>query len=83
VKDFQTPAPRIERADVPVSRLAADMKAIVARQRACQILDEAAARTTSLSGRAAYLLDGWLVRHPEVPVSTDADYPGWTPGGAA
>jgi hypothetical protein len=65
------------------TQLAVDVKAIVARQRACQVLADAAEHTLSPSDRIAYALDGWLVRHPEAPVSTNADYPTWMPGGAA
>lgn len=43
----------------------------------------AAARTHSPSDRIAYRLDEWLVTHPDAPVSTPADYPNWTPGGAS
>jgi hypothetical protein len=77
-----TPRP-VSELGVPLSRLAADVNAIVARQRACQVLAEAAEHSSSPSDRIAYALDGWLVRHPEAPLSSDADYPGWTPGGAA
>lgn len=83
MKKFQTVPPRPEDADVPLSRLAADVRAIVARQRASQVLADAAAHTLSPSDRLAYALDGWFVGHPEVPLSTAADYPGWTPGGTA
>jgi hypothetical protein len=47
------------------------------------ILLAAAARTHSPSDQLAYRLDGWLVTHPDAPVSTAADYPNWTPGGAS
>lgn len=83
MKPFQTVPPRPEAVDVPLSQLAADVKAIVARQRACQVLTDAAANTCSPSDRLAYALDGWLVRHPEVRVSVDADYPDFHPGGQA
>jgi len=69
--------------DVPLSRLAADVRATVARQRACQTLWEARLRTNSPSDRVAYAFDVDLIEHPEWPVSTEADYPGWTPGGTA
>lgn len=68
--------------DVPASRLEADLKALVARQRACQVLAEAAARTESPSDRLAYVHDAWLLTHPEA-CSTSADYPNWQPGGAS
>ncbi|MBQ1122592.1 hypothetical protein [Streptomyces sp. B15] len=46
----------------------------------CATLRAAAERTHSESDRRAYVLDMVLVTHPE-RVSTDADYPDWTPGG--
>jgi hypothetical protein len=67
--------------DAPLNRLAADVRAIVARQRATQILHDAAEVTHSESDWIAYALDEWFVGHPDVQLSTDADYPGWTPGG--
>jgi hypothetical protein len=82
-KRFQSPPPRIERADVPLSTLAADLKRLVARQRACQLLADAADHSNSPSDRIAYALDAWLITHPEAPVSTLADYPNWTPGGTS
>lgn len=68
--------------DRPAREVAADVKALVARQQ-CQVLADAAKRTASPSDRIAYALDAWFVQHPEAPVSTDADYPTWTPGGAS
>ncbi|WP_306317311.1 MULTISPECIES: hypothetical protein [unclassified Streptomyces] len=53
----------------------------LARVETAAILLEAAARTNSPSDRIAYRLDGWLVTHPDAPISTEADYPNWTPGG--
>lgn len=69
--------------DVPLSQVQASIRALVARQRACQTLADAAAHSQSPSDRLAYAMDAWLVTHPDAPLSTDADYPGWTPGGAA
>lgn len=68
-----TPTPPIARPDVPQSVLEQELAADVVRK--------AAARTHSPSDRIAYRLDGWLVTHPDAPVSTDLDYPNWTPGG--
>lgn len=82
VKPFQTVPPRPADADVPLSRLEADVKALVARQR-CQVLAEAAKNTNSPSDQIAYALDEWLITHPDAPVSTDADYPDFHPGGGA
>lgn len=39
----------------------------------------AAAHTHSTSDRIAYAIDEWLITHPDAPVSTDDDYPTWTP----
>ena len=55
--------------------LAADVNA------ATGVLQAAMAATHSPSDRIAYALDVALLEHPEW-CSTDADYPGWTPGGA-
>lgn len=45
-------------------------------------LQVAAARTHSPSDRIAYAIDEWLITHPDAPVSTEADYPDFHPGGA-
>jgi hypothetical protein len=58
-------------------RLEADVKQLVARQRACQLLAEAANRSKSPSDRIAYALDEWLVTHPDAKVTQLADYPAW------
>ncbi|MFD4547199.1 hypothetical protein [Streptomyces sp. NPDC058466] len=71
-----TPRP-ISDLDVPLPTLRERMAAIVAGQRSAQILAEAAKHTASPSDHLAYDLDAWLVRHPEAPLSTDADYPGF------
>jgi hypothetical protein len=42
----------------------------------------AMARSNSPSDKLAWSLDVELLAHPE-RCATDADYPGWTPGGAA
>jgi hypothetical protein len=63
-------------------RTAYSLRLLVARQRACQLLADAAEHSHSPSDRLAYALDEWLITHPEAPVSTAADYPDWTPGGA-
>jgi hypothetical protein len=49
------------------------------RDRQAAVLAEAARRTNSPSDRLAYAWDQSLIAHPEW-CSTDADYPGWTPG---
>jgi hypothetical protein len=53
----------------------------VEQQLACAPLLAALAATHSPSDALAYRLDLFLVTHPNAPVSTDADYPNWTPGG--
>jgi hypothetical protein len=83
VKAFQTPAPHITRADRPVADLAADMQALVARQRNCQTLADAAAHTHSPSDRIAYAHDAWLLSHPDGACATDDDYPVWATALAA
>lgn len=55
----------LSRLDVPLATVTAD---------ACFLT--AAARTTDPDDRLVYLLDAKLL-HPTVPLSTDADYPGW------
>lgn len=63
--------------DVPLPTLRQQVAAIVAGQRNAQILADAAKHTHSASDHLAYDLDAWLVRHPEAPLSKDADFPGW------
>lgn len=74
-----TPPRDIRDLDVPLEKLQAD----IAEQSNCAVLREAMTHTHSPSDRIAYSLDLYLVTHPDAPVRTDADYPGWTPGGAA
>lgn len=62
----------------PIDQLDVDLHVLMANI-AADILHAAAARSNSPSDRIAYALDEWLVRHPEAPVSTEANYPGWTP----
>jgi len=62
----------------PIDQLDVDLHALMANI-AAATLHAAAARSSSPSDRIAYALDEWLVCHPEAPVSTNADYPGWTP----
>lgn len=73
----------IEHLDVPLATVKRQVVEIVARQRASQVLAEAAARTPSPSRKAAYQLDAWLIRHPDALVSVEADYPGWAAALAA
>jgi hypothetical protein len=67
-----TPRP-IRDLDVPLTTV----QQIVARQRACQTLADAAAHTHSPSDRIAYALDTWLLSHPDGACSTNDDYPAW------
>lgn len=66
--------------DRPADDVAADMQARAARQQ-CQVLADAMATHEHDSERIAYAEAIQLLLHPEAPVSTDADYPNWTPGG--
>ncbi|MER5461604.1 hypothetical protein ABT010_13140 [Streptomyces sp. NPDC002668] len=60
----------LARVDVPLP--------VVAEQAgACAVLRDAMAHTRSPSDQLAYALDAYLVTHPDVPVSTDDDYPAW------
>jgi hypothetical protein len=77
VKPFQTVPPKPADADVPLTKLQQQMAAIVAGQRNSQIFADAAKHTASPSDHLAYNLDAWLVRHPEAPLSTNDDFPGW------
>lgn len=64
-----------------------EMQALGARQREAaavdaenvQTLDAARAHTSSPSDQLAYAMDAWLVTHHDAPLSTNADYPNWTP----
>ncbi|WP_405461508.1 hypothetical protein OG786_29045 [Streptomyces sp. NBC_00101] len=62
----------IARLDTPASTLR--------QQVAAQTLADARKTTHSPSDAIAYDLGQYLVTHPDAPVSTDADYPGWVPG---
>lgn len=63
--------------DVPVARLEADVKALVARQRAHEVLEAALAKATGESDRIVYAGDLFLIAHPEA-CSCAADYPDWS-----
>jgi hypothetical protein len=65
--------------DVPLTTV----QQIVARQRACQTLADAAAHTHSPSDRIAYAHDAWLLSHPDGACSTNDDYPAWATALAA
>jgi hypothetical protein len=41
------------------------------------VLRKARIATHSQSDRIAYAHDAWLIRHPEAPLSTNDDYPGF------
>ncbi|WP_428956138.1 hypothetical protein [Streptomyces sp. cg35] len=61
--------------DTPLAEVEASVRLLT--------LTAAEKRTHSPSDLLAYRLDEYLVTHPDAPVSTAADYPNWTPGGAA
>jgi hypothetical protein len=61
----------------PQATLRDRMAALVARQRACWLLADAADRSNSPSDQIAYHLDEWLVTHPDAKVTQLADYPAW------
>lgn len=65
----------IERLDVPLPVVAQEA---VLRE---QVARHTAARDWDADEYVAAYEAIRLVTHPEAPVSTDADYPGWTPGG--
>ncbi|RSN13793.1 hypothetical protein DMH25_08375 [Streptomyces sp. WAC 01325] len=75
----------ISELDVPLSRLEADIKALVARQRDQRLREGAAAEARhmadSLNGTDAAFAQ-LAVEHPDA-CSRSTDYPGWTPGGTA
>lgn len=70
------PRTSIERLDVPPAVVAAEavLLQVRARHTAAKDWDEA-----ELIANAEAIQ---LVTHPNAPVSTDRDYPGWTPGRA-
>jgi hypothetical protein len=65
--------------DVPLTTV----QQLVARQRNCQTLADAAAHTHSPSDRIAYALDTWLLSHSDGACSTNDDYPAWATALAA
>ncbi len=79
-----TTTPRtIADVDVRTAQVESQMTALVARQQLDQafgVLRDAMAATNSPSDLIAYAFDAYLLAHPEA-CSTEADYPGWTPGG--
>ncbi|MEU1433967.1 hypothetical protein ABZ438_07700 [Streptomyces sp. NPDC005786] len=71
--------------DVPVGAGEQELAEQAARRLAtgvaADVLIRARDKTNSPSDALAYSLDLFLITHPDAPVSVDADYPGWTPGG--
>jgi predicted nuclease with RNAse H fold len=67
----------IERLDVPAELVSAEaiLRETVTRHIAARDWDEDELVATCEAIQ--------LVTHPDAPVSTDADYPNWTPGGQA
>ncbi|MEV5939893.1 hypothetical protein [Streptomyces sp. NPDC051994] len=68
-----TPTNPIERLDVPTSRLTADVKALLARQR---LAVGRAAEAHHLIDPLDHDFERLAVEHPEA-CTTDASYPGW------
>ena len=62
----------------PISDLDVPLPVLEAQIRV-QTLADARAHSHSPSDQLAYALDEWLVTHPDAPISSAADYPGWTP----
>jgi hypothetical protein len=63
---------------LPIAALDVDLHVLL-RRMAVDVLKSASLHTSSPSDRIAYAIDTWLIEHPDTPVSTAADYPGWTP----
>lgn len=61
--------------DTPLAQVEANVRVLT--------LHAAEALTHSPSDLLAYRIDEYLVTHPDAPVSTELDYPNWTPGGAS
>lgn len=74
MKAFQTPAPRPADVDVPLSRLEADMRALVARQRQDALASAYQHQPEPMEAEFAE-----LAIHPTRQLATEADYPAWTP----
>lgn len=62
---------------VDLSRLDVPLAVVEAQIAAVATLVDAAAHSHSPSDRLAYALDQWLVTHPDAPIATDKDFPGW------
>ena len=67
----------------PIERLDVPLPVVESQAESCAVLTAALKATHSRSDALAYRLDLYLVTHPDAPVSTEADYPDWTPGGQA
>jgi hypothetical protein len=65
------------------SALDTPLPVVEAQITAVATLDAACVRTKSPSDQLAYRLDGYLVTHPDAPVSVDRDYPAWAAALAA
>jgi hypothetical protein len=61
--------------DTPLTQVEADVRRLT--------LVAAEERTHSPSDLLAWRLDEYLVTGPDAPLSTEADYPNWTPGGVS
>lgn len=81
IKPFQHPAPHISRADVPLHRLEADLRAFLALKQAATTAG-VAAETRHLMDPLDHDFERLAVTHPDL-CSANADYPTFHPGGGA
>jgi hypothetical protein len=68
---------------LPIAAVDVPLRVLEAQLAAVATLDAACGRTKSPSDQLAYRLDGYLVTHPDAPVSVDRDYPAWAAALAA
>jgi hypothetical protein len=68
---------------LPLAAVDTPLPVVEAQLAAVATLDAACVRTKSPSDQLAYRLDGYLVTHPDAPVSVDRDYPAWAAALAA
>ncbi|HEY9408495.1 MAG TPA: hypothetical protein VIP77_02845 [Jiangellaceae bacterium] len=68
---------------LPIAAVDVQLPVVEAQITAVATLDAACVRTKSPSDQLAYRLDGYLVTHPDAPVSVDADFPAWAAALAA
>jgi hypothetical protein len=68
---------------LPLAAVDTPLPVVEAQLAAVATLDAACVRTKSPSDQLAYRLDGYLLTHPDAPVSVDRDYPAWAAALAA